>query len=88
MKKEKCEKALKFTIFSEKDPNLVIYKLSKSLEYFFFHNIKAQLEVSIGKNFQQKWKYRQRDKGKQPFKFANIQTLTNCFDRYIVIVRM
>ena len=45
-----------------------------------------QLEVSKEKNYKKKWKYRKRDNGKKPFEIANIETLTNSFDRYMVII--
>ena len=65
---------------SKKVVNFTISKFSKLFKHFFFHNTVAQLEISIGKNFQKKRKYGKRDRAKKSFKIGNIQILTHYFN--------
>ena len=55
VKKEKLAKnPQKLAFFQKNELNFAISKFSKFFKNYFFNMIKAQLEVSIGKNFQKK----------------------------------
>ena len=52
MKREKREKPRNLALFQKKDLNFAISKFSKFFKNYCVYKSKAQLEVSLGKNFQ------------------------------------
>ena len=70
------------------DVNFAISKFSKFFKKYFHYKIKAHLEVSLGKKKQKNKNGKKEIKAKNLQKLPRFQTLTNCFDRYMVIVRI
>ena len=70
MIREKCEKSPKFELFQKNDVHFAISKFSKFFKNYFFYNIKAKLEVSLGKKIQKKWKCMKREKCEKSPKFG------------------
>ena len=53
-KRKMRKKTQNLSLFQKKDLNFAISKFSKFILNSFFHRIKGQLEVSLGKNSQKK----------------------------------